>query len=509
MLVRLRLSVQHRLSIMVKSVLFACSQCGHKEEQWVKQCINCGDYNSFRKSIVEVKTQHRAIAGLNNSGYAGEHHHITKLNEVKASQEIRCSTGIGEFDRVLGGGLASGSVVLIGGDPGIGKSTLLLQTATHIAEKQSVLYITGEESLSQVAMRAKRLALPVDKLNAMAETNVERICEILDKQNTSIVILDSIQTLYTESVPSASGSTTQIKESASILTRYAKHTGISLLIVGHVTKEGALAGPRVLEHMVDCVLYFEGQSDLQYRMLRAVKNRFGAVNELSVFEMTEQGLKEVVNPAAIFLKRYAEPFAGSVVMVSREGARPFLVEVQSLVSESKNQARHVVLGVEHNRLSMLLAVMRERAGVNLVEHNVYVNIVGGLKIAETGSDLAVLLACVSSLNNQPMPRDLAVFGEVGLSGEIRTVSNAQERIKEAQKHGFKVVIVPQANAPQKPIEQMEVITVENLKQVLEIVFENGIATAKSLNAQQGRGKVQPKLVADDDFDELEDYCADA
>ncbi|HEO1806312.1 MULTISPECIES: DNA repair protein RadA [unclassified Acinetobacter] len=457
---------------MAKCIVHICRECGKEEDNWTGHCVKCGAYNSFSKTTVERKPRHRATTGLSHSGYAGQQHHITKLNMVKMSQELRCSTGIDEFDRVLGGGLVTGSVVLIGGDPGIGKSTLLLQTATYIAENQSVLYITGEESLSQVAMRAKRLGLPLDKLDVMAETKVERICEILTEQKTSLVILDSIQTLYTESIPAASGNVSQIKESASILTRFAKHTGISLLIVGHVTKESELAGPRVLEHMVDCVLHFEGQSDLQYRMLRVVKNRFGAVNELSVFDMTDQGLKEVINPATIFLDRYGEAVAGSVVMVSRNGVRPFLVEVQSLVSKTENAPRQLILGLEHNRLTLLLTIMKEQAKVDILKHDVYVNIVGGLKITETASDLAVLLACVSSLKNQPLPHDMAVFGEVGLSGEIRSVPNAQDRIKEAEKNGFKTVVVPKVNQPKQPIGSMKVIAVEYLYQVLQAVFEN-------------------------------------
>ncbi|KAA8733215.1 DNA repair protein RadA [Acinetobacter qingfengensis] len=456
---------------MAKSTVYVCSDCGKEEDKWTGQCIQCGEYNSFSKTTVERKAQHRATAGLSHSGYAGQQHHITKLNAVQLSQEIRCSTGIGEFDRVLGGGLVTGSVVLIGGDPGIGKSTLLLQTATHIAENQSVLYITGEESLSQVAMRAKRLGLPLDRLDVMAETNVERICETLMEQKSAVVILDSIQTLYTESIESASGSVAQIKESASILTKLAKHSDISLIVVCHVTKEGALAGPKVLEHMVDCVLYFEGQTDLQYRMIRAVKNRFGVVNELSVFDMTNQGLKEVIKPAMIFLDRYGEAVAGSIVMVGRNGVRPFLVEVQALVSKTPNAPRQLISGLEHNRLSLMLTILKEHAKVDILEHGVYLNIIGGLKITETASDLAVLLACVSSLKNQPLPHDMAVFGEVGLSGEIRSVPHAQERIKEAQKNGFKTIVVPKVNQPKQSIDSIKVIAVEYLYQALQAVFE--------------------------------------
>ncbi|WP_151980830.1 DNA repair protein RadA [Acinetobacter guerrae] len=456
---------------MAKVLVYRCSNCGHENSQWMGQCNQCNEYNSYTQRIVEAKTQHRALAGLTDSGYAGKKHQITKLNAVEVDREIRCSTGIGEFDRVLGGGLVTGAVVLIVGDPGIGKSTLLLQTATYLAENQSVLYITGEELLSQVAMRGERLGLPLDKLDIMAETKVEHICEILEEQKTSMMILDSIQTLYTEAIPAASGSIAQIKESASILTRFAKNTGTTLLIVGHVTKEGILAGPRVLEHMVDCVLYFEGKGDLQYRMIRAIKNRFGAVNELGVFDMTDQGLKEIINPATIFLDRYGEVFAGSVVMVSRNGIRPFLVEVQALVSETENAPKQLILGLKHNRLTLLLTIMKEQAKLDILKHDVYVNIVGGLKITETASDLAVLLACVSSLKNQPLPYDMAVFGEVGLSGEIRSVPNAQERIKEAQKNGFKIIVIPKMNQPKQSLDGVKVIAVEYLYQVLQIVFE--------------------------------------
>ena len=459
---------------MAKITVYVCRDCGTEEDIWIGECLQCGAYNSFSKTTVERKAQHRATAGLSHSGYAGQQHHITKLNMVKMSQELRCSTGIGEFDRVLGGGLVTGSVVLIGGDPGIGKSTLLLQTATHIAENQSVLYITGEESLSQVAMRAKRLGLPLDRLDVMAETKVERICEILTEQKTSMVILDSIQTLYTEAIPAASGSTSQIKESAAILTRLAKQRGMSLLIVGHVTKEGALAGPRVLEHMVDCVLYFEGQSDSRFRMIRAVKNRFGAVNELGIFGMTDMGLKEVANPSAIFLSRYDKPVAGSVVMVSREGTRPLLVEVQALVDDSQGSPRRMALGLDFQRLSMLLAVMHRHGGIHTSGQDVYVNVVGGVKVIETGSDLAVLLACASSIKEKALPSSLAVFGEVGLSGEIRPVPNGQERLKEAMKHGFKHAIIPKANAPAKDAPQFKginVIAVERLDDAIESAFE--------------------------------------
>lgn len=452
--------------------IYRCEQCGTTHPKWAGQCSDCGEWNSLVESQIDTaSTTHKGKLGIKTGGYAGQNTAITTLDKVEVSYETRTSTGISEFDRVLGGGLVTGSVVLIGGDPGIGKSTILLQTATYMAGQQSALYITGEESLSQVAMRAKRLDLPLTHLKVMAETCVERICEVLAQERPQMAVLDSIQTLYTETIQSAPGGVSQIRESAAILTRFAKHTGTALFIVGHVTKEGALAGPRVLEHMVDCVLYFEGQSDSRYRMIRAVKNRFGAVNELGVFGMTDKGLKEVANPSAIFLSRYDEPIAGSIVMISREGTRPLLVEVQALVDDAHGQPRRVALGLEQNRLSMLLAVMHRHGGVHTVGQDVYVNIVGGLKITETGSDLAVLLACASSLRNKALPQHLAVFGEVGLSGEIRPVPNGQERIKEAQKHGFKTIILPRANAPQKAIAGLNIIAVSRLHEALGAAME--------------------------------------
>lgn len=455
--------------------VYRCEQCGTDHLKWAGQCSDCGEWNSLIEVRLDQATPHRAKQGTQTraNGYAGQHASITTLDQISVNEIERTPTGIGEFDRVLGGGLVTGSVVLIGGDPGIGKSTILLQTATYMAGQQSALYVTGEESLSQVAMRAKRLDLPLDRLKVMAETCVERICEILAQERPQMAVLDSIQTLYTETIQSAPGGVSQIRESAAILTRFAKHTGTALFLVGHVTKEGALAGPRVLEHMVDCVLYFEGQSDSRYRMIRAVKNRFGAVNELGVFGMTDKGLKEVANPSAIFLSRYDEAISGSVVMISREGTRPLLVEVQALVDDAHGQPRRVALGLEQNRLSMLLAVMHRHGGVQTVGQDVYVNIVGGLKITETGSDLAVLLACASSLRGKALPQQLAVFGEVGLSGEIRPVPNGQERLREAHKHGFKTIILPRANAPQTPIKGLNVIAVARLHEALQAAMELG------------------------------------
>lgn len=466
-----------------KSTSYVCQSCGAHYGKWSGQCADCGEWNSLVEapdvSMPHHKATKKTIASTpKTSNYAGALSGVMSLDEVGVTVETRMPTGIGEFDRVLGGGLVAGSVVLIGGDPGIGKSTILLQTATNMAASDSLagsaLYITGEESLSQIAMRAKRLGLPTDRLRVLAETNVDTICLALSTEQPAVAIIDSIQTLFTDAIQSAPGGVAQIRESAAILTRYAKQTGTALFLVGHVTKEGALAGPRVLEHMVDTVLYFEGESDSRFRMIRAVKNRFGAVNELGIFGMTDTGLKEVANPSAIFLSRYERPIAGSVVMVSREGTRPLLVEVQALVDDSHAQPRRMALGLDHQRLSMLLAVMHRHGGIHTSGQDVYVNVVGGVKVMETGSDLAVLLACASSLREKALPPRLAVFGEVGLSGEIRPVPNGQERLKEAMKHGFTHAIVPKANAPKSDSSQfkgIQVIAVDRLDDAIDRTFE--------------------------------------
>lgn len=458
---------------------YACQQCGTTHPKWSGQCSDCGEWNCLVESKSEPASTHRAKAGIVAGGYAGQASSVTKLNKISMARETRLSTGISEFDRVLGGGLVTGSVVLIGGDPGIGKSTILLQTMTHMAEQEGkdtesitrALYVTGEESLSQVALRAQRLDLPTHHLSVMAETCVETICATLAQEKPVVAVLDSIQTLYTESLQSAPGGVAQIRESAALLTRYAKNSGTALFLVGHVTKEGALAGPRVLEHMVDCVLYFEGESDSRFRMIRAVKNRFGAVNELGVFAMTDRGLREVPNPSAIFLSRYDEAIPGSIVMVSREGTRPLLVEVQALVDDAHGQPRRVALGLDQNRLAMLLAVMHRHGGVQTTGQDVFVNVVGGVKVMETGSDLAVLLAVASSLRGKALPQHLAVFGEVGLSGEIRPVPNGQERLREAVKHGFKTAIVPRANMPQQAVKGLNVIAVGRLHEALDAALQ--------------------------------------
>jgi DNA repair protein RadA/Sms len=378
-----------------------------------------------------------------------------------------------ELDRVLGGGLVSGSVVLVGGDPGIGKSTLLLQVLATLSGQLASLYVTGEESLEQISLRAGRVGIEGDGIRLLSETSVERIIATAGKEQPQVMVLDSIQTLYTEALQSAPGSVAQVRESAAQLVRFAKQSGIAMFLVGHVTKEGTLAGPRVLEHMVDTVLYFEGDPGDRFRIMRAIKNRFGAVNEIGVFAMTESGLREVRNPSSIFLSRHEEAVPGSVVMVTWEGTRPLLVEVQALVDQSQlGNPRRVTLGLEQNRLSMLLAVLHRHGGMMLADQDVFVNVVGGVRVSETAADLAVLLAVMSSYRDRPLPADLIVFGEVGLSGELRPVPNGQERLNEAAKHGFHRAIIPAANKPRQPLEGLEITTVSRLSQVIDAVAEH-------------------------------------
>jgi len=370
---------------------------------------------------------------------------------------------------VLGGGLVRGSVVLLGGDPGIGKSTILLQSLTRISVQQNALYVTGEESLQQVSMRAQRLNLPNEHLNLLSSTCVEEIIAQLGTSKPAIMVIDSIQTIFTNSLQSAPGSISQIRESTSILVRLAKQNNIAIFLVGHVTKEGQLAGPRVLEHMVDTVLYFEGDSSTRYRIIRAVKNRFGAVNELGIFAMTDEGLKQVSNPSAIFLSHHDQPVPGSVIMVSREGTRPLLVEIQALVTESHSgHPRRISVGLESNRLAMLLAILQRHGGIPLYDQDVFINAVGGVRIAETGADLAVILAILSSFRDRPVSNRLLVFGEVGLSGEIRPVPNGEERLREAEKHGFETAIIPKSNMPKKNTHnKLKLIPVNHLADTLD------------------------------------------
>jgi DNA repair protein RadA/Sms len=395
---------------------------------------------------------------------------VFSLSEVEPSQNRGISTGIKELDRVLGGGLVAGSVVLIGGDPGIGKSTLLIQAMTKFQGDVSTLYISGEESPEQISMRAHRLGLPSDGLKLFTETCVETILKQAAIERPSVMVIDSIQTVYTENLQSAPGSVAQVREATAQLVRFAKQMGTAIFLVGHVTKEGTLAGPRVLEHMVDTVLYFEGEQGSQFRLIRTIKNRFGAVNELGVFAMTDKGLREVTNPSAIFLSKHQKEVPGSAILVTREGSRPLLVEVQSLVDESHlANPRRVTLGMDQNRLNMLLAVLHRHGGIAMFDQDVYINVVGGVRITETAADLPVLLAVLSSFRDRPLPHDLAIFGEVGLAGEIRPVPSGQERLQEAAKHGFKRVILPRANAPKKSVEGVEIIAVDRLSDALDAI----------------------------------------
>ncbi|MFW2570178.1 DNA repair protein RadA [Legionella sp. 29fVS95] len=442
---------------------FVCNQCAAVFSQWAGQCTQCSAWNSVSEEGITAAGRNARMGH-----YANQRSAVTSVEEVVLDAEVRMDCGLSELNRVLGGGLVDGSVVLIGGDPGIGKSTLLLQTLANLSQTQKVLYVTGEESLQQVAMRAKRLQLPLANLRLLAETQVEIILSHVQQEKPRIVVIDSVQTIFTETLSSAPGGVSQVRESAAQLVRFAKMTQTAVFIVGHVTKEGALAGPRVLEHMVDSVLYFEGQSDSRFRVIRAIKNRFGAVNELGVFAMTDRGLKEVANPSAIFLSRQPEATPGSAVMVTWEGSRPMLVEVQALVDEAHGQqAKRVTAGLEHNRLAILLAVLHRHGGVATFDQDVFINVVGGVKVTETGSDLALLAAVVSSLRNRVFDRETIIFGEVGLAGEIRPVQSGQERLREAAKHGFKRAIVPFANAPkQSNSSSMEVIAVKHLQEVL-------------------------------------------
>lgn len=449
---------------MKTKLRFVCNQCGALFSQWAGQCTQCSAWN------VILEEQVASIGRSARLGhYANQRSAVTLVADVVMDKQSRMDCGLSELNRVLGGGLVNGSVVLIGGDPGIGKSTLLIQTLANLSLQQSVLYVTGEESLQQVAMRAKRLQLPLSGLKLLAETQVETILSHAEKEKPAILVIDSIQTTFTDSITSAPGSVSQVRESAAQLVRFAKMTQTAVFLVGHVTKEGAIAGPRVLEHMVDCVLYFEGQSDSRFRVIRAIKNRFGAVNELGVFAMTDKGLKEVANPSAIFLSRQPEPTPGSAVMVTWEGTRPMLVEVQALVDEAHGQqARRVTAGLEHNRLAILLAVLHRHGGIATYDQDVFINVVGGVKVMETGSDLALLAAVVSSLRNRVFDRDTIIFGEVGLAGEIRPVQSGQERLKEAAKHGFKRAIVPYGNASKQTASMgIAVEPVKHLQEVLE------------------------------------------
>ncbi len=448
---------------------YVCNDCGAEFSRWQGQCSACKAWNTI--SEVRLISASNSTKNDRFSGYAGETRaKIQTLSEISLQETPRFTSGFKELDRVLGGGIVPGSAILIGGHPGAGKSTLLLQVMCGLAKNMTALYVTGEESLQQVAMRANRLNLPTDKLNMLSETSVEQICNLAEQLKPQIIVVDSIQVMHLSDIQSSPGSVAQVRECASFLTRYAKTRQVAIIMVGHVTKDGTLAGPKVLEHAIDCSLLLEGEADSRFRTLRSHKNRFGAVNELGVFGMTEQGLREVKNPSAIFLSRGDEQMPGSSVMVLWEGTRPLLVEIQALVDHSMlANPRRVAVGLEQNRLALLLAVLHRHGGLQMSDQDVFVNVVGGVKVGETGADLALLLALISSFRNRPLPQDLVVFGEVGLAGEIRPVTSGQERISEAAKHGFKRAIVPFANKPKSAVENMEVFTVKKLADALAIL----------------------------------------
>ncbi|ATA25502.1 DNA repair protein RadA [Brenneria goodwinii] len=458
---------------MAKAVkrAFVCNECGADYPRWQGQCSACHAWNT----ITEVRLAAASSSSRSDrlTGYAGESagvSRVQKLSEISLEALPRFSTGFQEFDRVLGGGVVPGSAILIGGNPGAGKSTLLLQTLCKLAAQMKTLYVTGEESLQQVAMRAHRLGLPAHDLNMLSETSIEQICLIAEQEQPKLMVIDSIQVMHLADIQSSPGSVAQVRETAAYLTRFAKTRGVAIIMVGHVTKDGSLAGPKVLEHCIDCSVLLDGDADSRFRTLRSHKNRFGAVNELGVFAMTEQGLREISNPSAIFLSRGDEITSGSSVMVVWEGTRPLLVEIQALVDQSMMaNPRRVAVGLEQNRLAILLAVLHRHGGLQMSDQDVFVNVVGGVKVTETSADLALLLSLVSSLRDRPLPQDLVVFGEVGLAGEIRPVPSGQERIAEAAKHGFKRAIVPHANMPKKPPLNMQVFGVKKLADALDIL----------------------------------------
>ena len=437
---------------------YTCNECGATSPKWAGQCPGCNAWNTLVETVAEQGSGAHRFASL--AGTAT----VQTLADIRPREEPRLPTGLDEFDRVLGGRLVPGGVVLIGGDPGIGKSTLLLQALAQLASRVSTLYITGEESGEQVALRAQRLALDPSGLQLLAEINLEKIGAVLSDTRPRVVVVDSIQTVYSEQLTSAPGSVAQVRECAAQLTRAAKQAGHSLILVGHVTKEGTLAGPRVLEHIVDTVLYFEGETSSSFRLIRAFKNRYGAVNELGVFAMTERGLRGVSNPSAMFLSQHAQPVSGSCVMVTQEGTRPLLVEIQALVDSAHGNPRRLTVGLDGARLAMLLAVLHRHAGVVCADQDVFVNAVGGVKIGEPAGDLPVLLAIVSSLKNRPLPQKLVAFGEVGLAGEIRPAPRGQERLREAAKLGFTHALIPKANAPKQKIDGLTVIPVERVEE---------------------------------------------
>jgi len=439
--------------------VYACTECGGQALKWQGQCPHCQAWNSLEETLSEGAPSSNRFALIADGGK------LQRLSEVEATEESRLATGVAEFDRVLGGGLVPGGVVLIGGDPGIGKSTLLLQALGDMGATRKVLYVSGEESPQQIALRSRRLGVDARHVHVLAEINLEKIQAAIQSEKPAVAVIDSIQTLYSGQLQSAPGSVAQVRECAAQLTRVAKAGGTCVVFVGHVTKEGALAGPRVLEHMVDTVLYFEGDTHSSFRLIRAFKNRYGAVNELGVFAMTEKGLKGVTNPSALFLSQHGTEVAGSCVMVTQEGTRPLLVEIQALVDEAHApNPRRLTVGLEQNRLALLLAVLHRHAGIACFDQDVFVNAVGGVRITEPAADLAVLMAIVSSLKDKPLPPKLVVFGEVGLAGEVRPVQRGQERLREAAKLGFTHALIPKANKPRQAIPGMEVMAVERVEE---------------------------------------------
>ena len=447
-------------------VEFVCANCGATHYQWAGQCLECKEWNALEEVFVTPSKvgQSASLKDLPPS-------RVQSLNEVKNQTSVRLSTGLSELDRTLGGGLVEGSVVLIGGDPGIGKSTLILQALASINSRENTLYVSGEESAQQISDRATRLGIDAD-VQLLSETYLEKILKTAKNLNPKVIVIDSIQTLVSDTSTSAPGSVTQVRDCAAQLTQYAKQTNTIMLMIGHVTKGGALAGPRILEHMVDTVLYFEGDAGGRYRIIRAVKNRFGAVNEISVFAMSEKGLQQITNPSAIFLSNENLSAPGSMVMVTREATRPLLIEVQALVDQTNGAPKRICVGMDQNRLALQLAILHKHGGIVTYDQDVFINVVGGIKVSETASDLVVMLAIVSSLRDRVIPKDWIAFGEVGLAGEVRPVYNAQERLAEAQKQGFKLAIVPKANVPKKPLKGIKVVAVGRLSEALDYLNEN-------------------------------------
>ncbi len=451
---------------MSKAPQYQCDACGQTFSKWSGQCPDCHAWNTLEEiRSIQVGGKTKSLARKQST-------QVTPLSEIDSTEQPRIDTQLDELDRVLGGGIVNGSVVLLGGSPGIGKSTLLIQMLAALYEYPT-LYISGEESAQQISMRAERLSLNKENIRLLSSVSLEEVLATLEKIKPKLVVVDSIQTLASEELSSAPGSVSQVRECAGQLVQFAKNTDTTLFVVGHITKEGTLAGPRVLEHMVDTVLYFEGDSSDRFRLLRATKNRFGAVNELGVFVMQENGLKGVKNPSALFLSHHQTPAAGSVVMVTREGTRPLLVEVQALVDDNpSNNTRRLAQGIEQNRLSMLLAVMHKHGGISLHNEDVFINIVGGVRVHEPAVDLPILMATLSSFRDFILPRELVMFGEIGLAGEIRPVPNGQERLREAAKHGFKFALIASANAPKEDIQGLAVIAVSRLSDAIDWILNN-------------------------------------